>query len=367
MAKRADDDLFAETTMSFGEHLEELRVSLSKALIGLVVGFLIGMGVANWVVDYIQTPLREALENHYIERAKSELRDAYGKKAISQSVEDFIQEHRAVPEKTYLEASEFARLSALSDSARKPPASAKPAGVASAAKTKPPVTDKKETEPQTLLGGHVPTPQVPLMETRLWRPIRAVVKALSAQEAFMIWLKAAFVCGLVIASPFMFWQIWQFVAAGLYPHEKRYVHIYLPFSLILFLAGAATAFFIAFRYVLRFLFGFNAAMGIDVDPRISEWLSFVLLLPLGFGVAFQLPLVMLFLYRIGIFTIEAYLSKWRIAVLIIFVASMILTPTADPITMLLMAVPLTALYFLGIALCKWMPRNKSPFTEAYEP
>jgi sec-independent protein translocase protein TatC len=165
----------------------------------------------------------------------------------------------------------------------------------------------------------------------------------------------------------MFRQLWIFVAAGLYPHEKRYVHIYLPFSLILFLAGAATAFFIAFRYVLQFLFGFNAAMGIDPDPRISEWLSFVLLLPLGFGVAFQLPLVMLFLHRIGIFTIEAYVSKWRIAVLGIFVASMILTPTADPITMLLMAGPLTGLYFLGIALCRWMPRNKSPFAEAYEP
>jgi sec-independent protein translocase protein TatC len=75
---------------------------------------------------------------------------------------------------------------------------------------------------------------------------------------------------------------------------------------------------------------------------------------------------MLFLHRIGIFSIRAYWDKWRISVLVIFVISMLLTP-ADPISMLLMALPLTFLYFLGIGMCYWMPRNKSPFAEGYEP
>ncbi|MCA9206398.1 MAG: twin-arginine translocase subunit TatC, partial [Planctomycetales bacterium] len=159
---------------------------------------------------------------------------------------------------------------------------------------------------------------------------------------------------------------WLFVAAGLYPHEKQYVYIYLPFSLILFLAGAATAFFFVFEPVLDFLFGFNRLMNIDPDPRISEWISFVLILPLGFGISFQLPLVMLFLNRIGIFSLQAYTEKWRIAILAIFVIAMFLTP-ADPISMLLMAVPLTFLYFLGIGLCIWMPKGRNPFAEAYDP
>jgi sec-independent protein translocase protein TatC len=193
-----------------------------------------------------------------------------------------------------------------------------------------------------------------------------MVKALNAQEAFMIWLKAAFVSGLVLASPYIFYQLWLFVAAGLYPHEKQYVYIYLPISIFLFLAGAGLAFRFVFQYVLAFLFGFNKMMNIDPDPRISEWLGFVLILPLGFGIAFQLPLVMLFLNRIGIFTIEAYLDKWRIAVLVIFVIAMLLTP-ADPVSMLLMAVPLTGLYFLGIGMCRWMPRKRSPFAEGYDP
>ena len=182
----------------------------------------------------------------------------------------------------------------------------------------------------------------------------------------MIWLKAGFVTGLIFASPYIFYQIWVFVAAGLYPQEQRYVYVFLPFSLGLFLAGAALAFFFVFGPVLDFLFSFARSMGIEPDLRISEVISFVLFLPLGFGIAFQLPLVMLLLNRIGIVSIEMYLDKLRIAILGIFVISMLLTP-ADPVSMLLMSGPLTGLYFLGIGLCKWMPRGRNPFDEAYEP
>ncbi len=121
-----------------------------------------------------------------------------------------------------------------------------------------------------------------------------------------------------------------------------------PSAWCLFWAGALLAFFFAFEYVLHFLFSFNRALDIQAEPRISEWIGFVLFLPLGFGIAFQLPLVMFFLNRIGLISVKAYLEKWRIAILIIFVLSMILTP-ADPISMLLMALPLCGLYFLGIA------------------
>jgi sec-independent protein translocase protein TatC len=98
-------------------------------------------------------------------------------------------------------------------------------------------------------------------------------------------------------------------------------------------------------------------MQIDPDPRISEWLSFVLMLPLGFGISFQLPLVMLFLERIGVFDVTGYLQKWRLAVLVIFILSAVLTP-ADPYSLLLMALPLCVLYFGGIGLCRVMPRRK---------
>ena len=133
---------------------------------------------------------------------------------------------------------------------------------------------------------------------------RVRVVGLSVQEPFSVYIKAALVVGAVLASPFVFYFIWDFVAVGLYPHEKKYVHTFLPISLALFLAGVALAFFLVFRFVLAFLFQFYEWMGIDPDPRITDWLSFVLILPLGFGISFQLPLVMLFLERIGVFTVR---------------------------------------------------------------
>ena len=86
----------------------------------------------------------------------------------------------------------------------------------------------------------------------------------------------------------------------------------------------------------------------------------MLLLPLGFGVSFQLPLVMLFLDRINVFSVEMYLSKWRIAVLVMAVASMLLSPGGDPYSMLMMLIPLVGLYFAGVGLCKWMPSRRGP-------
>ena len=203
--------------------------------------------------------------------------------------------------------------------------------------------------------GELRRPQLTLVDLPVWRPVKIRVQSLNAQEAFMIWVKASFMTGLVIASPWIFLQVWTFVAAGLYPHEKNYVYMYLPVSMTLFALGAILAFGFVFKPVLNFLFYFNRLMGIDPDPRIGEWLGFVLLMPLAFGLSFQLPLVMLFLNRIGVVDIKTYLEHWRVSILIIAVAAMIITPGGDPYSMLLMMTPLIALYFIGIGMCKWMP------------
>ena len=188
---------------------------------------------------------------------------------------------------------------------------------------------------------------------------------LSGQEPFIILIKAAFVAGFVFASPWVFYQIWSFVAAGLYPHEKHFVNVFLPFSLGLFLLGAGTAYIFVFDPVLEFLFGIGRWLGFRPEMRISEWLSLVLFLPLGFGISFQLPLVMLFLERIGVFDLTVYLSQWRVSVLVICIISMLATP-ADPYSMLLLAGPLTLLYGGGILLCKFLPRNEDTYSEEFE-
>ena len=196
----------------------------------------------------------------------------------------------------------------------------------------------------------------------LWRKTEFRPQALSPTEGFFVWLKAGLFTSLTIAGPWIFFQLWAFVAAGLYPHEKKYIYYFLPISVLLFVCGVALAYYFVFQPVLGFLFSFNRSLGIAPQMRIGEWLSFALFLPLGFGVAFQLPLVMLFLNRIDLIKVESYVNQWRVAVMIIFVLSMFLTP-ADPISLLLLACPLCLLYFLGIGMCYWMPSPQNPYAD----
>ena len=345
MALQTDEDLFKESTMTFGEHLEELRSCLIKALLWLLVGFAIGLSVGDWMVATIQGPLEKSLKTHYQAAGKREYKQFAAEQDASgqpypypvEQVEDFIDAGYTF-DKYLVHPSAVRRQLGIDE----------PQGEQA-------TTSDSEPESATDLEKQL----VPLF---VWRKSsqdpRVSVIALNPTEAFMIWLKASLVVGFVLASPMIFYHLWSFVAAGLYPHEKQYVHIFFPFSIALFLTGALFCFFIVFRFILDFLFSFNASLGIDPSPRISEWLSFAIILPIGFGISFQLPLIMLFLERIGVFDVPAYISKWRIAVLIIAVASMLLTP-ADPISMLAMGIPLTALYFLGIALCRYMPKQQS--------
>lgn len=345
-----DEDLFKDTTMTFGEHLEELRACLFKAIVGLAVGFLLGLALSGPVVRAIKSPLTRALTSFQTNKSEenvraklAELREAGYPlpeeiEKDPEKVEAFIQ---SVADKkfdeVYVNPTELVAL--LKKTA---PELLKDVSVRGA--------DSKGNS-----GGA-------LVPVYLWHRIEEDVQVsnLGVQEPFGTFIKAGFFVGLIVASPWIFYQIWSFVAAGLYPHEKKYIHVFLPFSIGLFLAGAALAFFFVFEPVLKFLFYFNDKLDIVPEIRISDWLSFVLILPLGFGIAFQLPLVMLFLERIGVFNVGVYLSKWRLAILVICVLAMFLTP-ADPYSMLLMAIPLTVLYFGGVLLCKYMPRRRSPF------
>jgi sec-independent protein translocase protein TatC len=343
MPRELEDDLFESTKMTFGEHLEELRVTLFKALIALVIGFAVGLVIAKHVVVWIQSPLQTALQEHYA-AVSEDRREALIKKLKDRGdeVPEWLQpsaQAEAHPGMTwdvmYIDPSELVEQLK----------GAWPEAFSNLAVPEKEANQAAEKDVIELRVGRVPVDDE-----------RMMTKSLSVQEPFFVYVKAALVTGIIFSSPLVFFYIWSFVAAGLYPHEKRYVYVFMPFSLALFIAGAALAFFVVLKYVLHFLFGFNAWLGIDPDPRISEWLGFALILPIGFGVSFQLPLVMLFLERIGIFTVKAYLDKWRIAILIIAVMSMLLTP-ADPSSMVLMALPLTVLYFSGILLCHLMPRR----------
>jgi sec-independent protein translocase protein TatC len=348
-----NEDLFESSKMTFGEHLDELRGALLKAVLALVVGVLIGLIFGKQLIAYIQTPLRDALRDHYTEVEQNELR-AY--------LEQRRAEGKSVPEDIEAAVKQYAELGLFSEVRffdRRELSEA--LGLAD------PTISGSDGD-ATVYDGALQS-RDELLELRVYRDadkdLRTQLIGTGSQDAFIAYMKGALVLGIVLSSPFVFYFMWTFVAAGLYPHEQRYVYIFLPFSIALFLAGAALAFFFVFSFVLKFLLMFYEAMNIDPELRINDWLTFVLFLPIGFGISFQLPLVMLFLERIGIFTVKTYLSHWRIAVLVIAFIAMILTP-AEPYSMIMMAAPLIALYFFGAALCKWMPRRTTPFGEVIE-
>lgn len=351
MSGNREDDLFRESTMTFGQHLEELRGCLIRSFLGLAAGFIIGLIVGGYVVQFIQQPLSRALTKYYqdetVERVQKELKKLEGTDHplpwTAEQVKDRVEKEDLLVDKVYVDPVEmFQQL--------------KNAYPEQFGDIGPPAIGSTPGEGDD--SGLVPL----FLWHRSEDDSRVRIKSLNAQEAFAVYLKASLLVGILFASPWIFYQIWHFVAAGLYPTERHYVHRYLPFSLGLFLAGAALAFFVVFQPVLDFLFSFNRNLGIDPDPRINEWLGFVLLLPVGFGIGFQLPLVMLFLERIGVFSVQSYLKQWRVAVLVIFVLAAFLCPP-DPYSMLLMAFPLTFLYFGGVLLCKFLPRRRNPFGE----
>ncbi len=318
------DDLFEKSAMTFGEHLEELRITVARASIWLGLGLLCGLPLATYVVDSMQMPLKESLKKFYRDRSMAEMKQSYGK-SIPADLETWMIENQVASETCFLDQRRLAKVAELD------------------------VEDYLNADSEG-----VPEPNN-LISMRLWRKIEANAEAMGLQEPFMIWLKAGFVVAIILASPGIFFHIWHFVSAGLYPHERRYVYFFLPVSIFLFWAGAFLAFFVIFRYVIDFLLTFNASMGIGASPRLNDYMSFALFLPLGFGIAFQLPIAMLILERIGILSISLYIKQWRYAVLAIAFLSMVLTP-AEPMSMIGMAIPLIGLYFLGIAMCYFLPR-----------
>jgi sec-independent protein translocase protein TatC len=354
MPRTHDEDLFQSSTMTLGEHLEELRTCLIRAAAGFVVALVFGFVLARGVVHLIEQPLRRSLERYY------------GAQAIELTKQWSPAEHggRQLPYST-AEVEDAVR-SGWSFEVREVHVDRLP-GATGDGLVLPPAPTGMATMPAAMTGSATPTSAAfdapGLAPVVLWMPMtrdpRVSITTLSQQEAFGIWVRTALLVGIVLSSPWIFYQIWTFVAAGLYAHERRWVWMFLPFSIGLFLAGVFLAFFFVFDFVLDYLLQFNQWLGLDPDPRITEWLSFVLILPLGFGIGFQLPLVMLFLERIGVVERETYTSHWRFAVLAIAIVSAVLTP-ADPYSMLFLALPLCLLYFGGIALCRWFGAADAP-------
>jgi len=171
-------------------------------------------------------------------------------------------------------------------------------------------------------------------------------------EAFVARVKISFFCGIFLSSPFLIYEIWKFVFSGLRPAERKYIIIFGPLSLLFFFLGALFGYFIVIPIGVKFLLNFATDV---ITPMITidRYITFVGVFTLCFGAIFELPLVSIFLTKIGLISPEFLSSKRRHAVVIIFILAAILTPP-DVITQFLMALPLLVLYEISIIFSKFV-------------
>lgn len=175
-------------------------------------------------------------------------------------------------------------------------------------------------------------------------------------EPFMLYIKVSFLAALFIASPFIFFQIWLFVAPGLYQKEKKWVIPFVFFTSFFFIAGALFGYLVVFPWACRFFLH----MGSDFQPVITvdQYFGLTIKLLLGIALIFELPTLVFFLSKIGVITASWMIKNFKYAVLVVFIIAAVITPTPDFITQSILAIPMLALYGFSILIAFLFGKRK---------
>ena len=179
---------------------------------------------------------------------------------------------------------------------------------------------------------------------------------LGVTDPFILYIKVAALASVFLTAPYVLFQVWHFVAPGLYRKEKRYAAPFVLAGTMFFLGGGLFAYYVAFPFAVEFLLG----MGEAFDPMITveRYFGFLLTVILGLGLMFQMPVLIFLLAQMGVVTPRFLMRHFRWAVLIIFIAAAILTPTPDVVNLCIFALPTIALYLLGVAAAAIVQRNR---------
>jgi sec-independent protein translocase protein TatC len=193
-------------------------------------------------------------------------------------------------------------------------------------------------------------------------PDGGTLQAIAPTEIFFTYLKCALLSGFVGTLPIFFWQIWAFVAPGLYASEKRLIVPFALASTLLFLSGSAFGYFAVFPVMFEFFTGFEAEY-VRSAWTMREVFGFTTRMFLAFGVAFELPILVFFLSLAGILSARQLLRGTPYAILAIFVAAAVLTPSPDWVSQVLLGVPMVGLYLLGVGVA-WLFGERRKAAEA---
>jgi sec-independent protein translocase protein TatC len=178
-------------------------------------------------------------------------------------------------------------------------------------------------------------------------------------EAFVLYMKIALLSGIIIAAPVIMWQVWLFIAPGLYTNEKRFAIPFILLSTLGFVGGAAFSHYLLFKWMWRFLASFSNDY-LMFTPKIESVFSLYTKLLLGMGLVFQMPSIVFFLAKMGVVTARFLLRHIKYAILIIFVTAAVITPSGDALTQSLMAAPMIGLYLISIVIAWIFGKKPKP-------
>jgi sec-independent protein translocase protein TatC len=352
-----NEPLSEEGTMSFLDHLDELRKRLIRSALFIAAAFVICWIFSDRIYDFLQVPVRAAMLD-----AKRQVATELSGTALALS---------DLPDET--EVMFTLPIEAKIGGQGNAPAALISAGTAIPCKVKRDangvvqlitgsywvIDERTVIEKETL----IPPKLYESSNTIVGRDNQLVVP--TVQGAFNLYIKVSFYAAIFFAVPFLLTQIWGFIAPGLYPHEKRYAAPIIILASVCFLGGCAFAYYTAFPRAANFLLG--VATGGNLRPLVTadEYFDLIIIIMLGLGVVFEIPTVTLVLSRLGLVSPGLLLRVWRYAMIAIFIVAAVLSPTTDIPNLLVFAAPMMILYFLSVGIA-WVFHRRRQTEKEYQ-
>ena len=321
--------------MSFLEHLDELRRRLVRSFVFVIIAGLGAFFFSGQIYAFLAAPVQRALAE--AQRRQVPIAGLTGTENISTM--------------TSLKENDFGRYVFAEET--KLGNSLIPAGASVMSRVLKDGEGKLALfTDEALYSGNAVIPKGVRLPTELGAKIEAFsgindkLIVTTAMEPFSLYLKVSLYAAICLSLPFLLFQIWGFVAPGLYPHERAYVTPFILLSTISFLLGAAFAYYIIFPPAAKYLLGLGSDFRLLL--KADEYFDFIIIVMLGMGVVFQMPAVTYVLARIGLVTAGFMVKIWKTALIVILICAALLSPTADIANMMLFAAPMFVLYLVSI-------------------
>jgi sec-independent protein translocase protein TatC len=344
-----EEQLGDEGTMSFLDHLDELRSRLIRSALFIAIAFVLCWIFSDRIYDFLQVPVHAAMV---------EAKLMYAPPLTG----------TAVPLSEMADGSDVLFLFTTE---------AKLGDVLVPAGTSVPAKVKRDADGTTHLVTSTPLvirTTVIDKDTEINPKLYASTGATlsrddqlvvgTVQGAFNLYIKVSFYAAVFFAVPFLLVQIWGFVAPGLYPHEKRYAAPIIIMATAFFLIGCAFAYYIAFPRAANFLLGVATAGNLRPLVTADEYFDLIIIIMLGLGIVFEIPTITFFGSRLGLVSPGLLLRVWRYAVIAIFIIAAILSPTTDVPNLLVFAAPMLLLYFLSVGIA-WVFHRRRQTEKEY--